>query len=77
MTITRAACRDLNPCPVTAASSMFGDFLEPLEDIHKAIGRYVDRGITGHMLQILDPAERELPFGGRTRFEAWKTREPP
>ncbi len=57
------------PLPRHGSIVMFGDFLEPLEDIHKAIGRYVDRGITGHMLQILDPAERELPFGGRTRFE--------
>lgn len=48
---------------------MVSDFLEPLPDLHKAISGYVDRGVRGHLLQILDPAEQFLPFGGRTRFE--------
>jgi uncharacterized protein (DUF58 family) len=25
--------------------------------------------VKGHLLQVLDPAEEDLPFSGRTRFE--------
>ncbi len=57
------------PLPRHSNVVLFGDFLEPLEDINRAIGAYADRGVRGHMVQILDPAERALPFGGRTRFE--------
>ncbi len=48
---------------------LLSDFLEPLEDINRAIGLFADRGVHGHVLQILDPAEQDLPFRGRTEFE--------
>jgi uncharacterized protein (DUF58 family) len=48
---------------------MFSDFLEPLPELHAALAGYVDRGVRGHLMQILDPAEQSLPFAGRTRFE--------
>ena len=48
---------------------MISDFLEPLDEINRAIGVFSDRGVDGYILQILDPAELSLPFGGRTRFE--------
>ena len=33
------------------------------------VGRLAARGATGHVIQILDPAEEALPFSGRIRFE--------
>lgn len=48
---------------------LIGDFLEPLDDIRKAIGHFAALPVTGHILQILDPAEAELPFRGRVRFQ--------
>ncbi|MBW4022097.1 MAG: DUF58 domain-containing protein [Proteobacteria bacterium] len=48
---------------------LIGDFLEPLEDIRAAIGYFAGIPVSGHILQVLDPAEAELPFRGRIRFE--------
>lgn len=57
------------PLPRHARVVFISDFLEPLPGINAAIGGFADRGVTGHLLQILDPAEEALPFKGRTRFE--------
>ena len=51
---------------------MIGDLLSPLDSIDKMVGRYVNRGVRGHMLQILDTAEATLPFGGRVRFAGFE-----
>ena len=48
---------------------LMGDFLEPLADIRTAIGYFAGIPVTGHVLQVIDPAEAELPFRGRIRFE--------
>ena len=48
---------------------LLSDFIEPLVDLNRAIGFFSDLGVQGHVLQILDPAEQDLPFRGRTRFE--------
>jgi uncharacterized protein (DUF58 family) len=48
---------------------LMGDFLEPLPDIRDAIGYFAGIPVTGHILQVIDPAEAELPFRGRIRFE--------
>ena len=48
---------------------LMGDFLEPLADIRAAIGYFAAIPVTGHILQVIDPAEAELPFRGRIRFE--------
>ena len=29
----------------------------------------LEHGVAGHLLQVLDPAEEDLPFAGRARFE--------
>jgi uncharacterized protein (DUF58 family) len=49
----------------------FSDFLSPVSDIETALTRLSGGGLAGHLLQIVDPAEQEFPFAGRTRFE-WK-----
>ena len=59
----------LEPLPRDARMVLAGDFLAPLEDIGAVIGAYAARGVRGHLLQILDPAEESLPFGGRVEFE--------
>lgn len=46
------------------------DFLGPLEAVEQALARAADRGAKGALLQILDPAEEDFPFDGRTIFES-------
>ncbi|MGO8866236.1 MAG: DUF58 domain-containing protein [Alphaproteobacteria bacterium] len=48
---------------------LMGDLLAPLEEIDALVRRFAGRGLKGHLLQVLDPAEETLPFVGRTRFE--------
>jgi uncharacterized protein (DUF58 family) len=54
--------------PRHARLVLFGDFLSPLEQIHAAIGRLAAIPVSGHILQVLDPAEALLPYTGRVRF---------
>jgi len=49
---------------------LLGDLLEPLDEIDAVMRRYAAMGVKGHLLQILDPVEETLPFGGRVRFES-------
>lgn len=46
------------------------DFMGPRADVLPRLAEAAGRGISGVMLQILDPAEEEFPFAGRTRFES-------
>lgn len=48
---------------------MLGDLLSPLADVQEVVSRLAATPATGHMLQILDPAEEALPYAGRVRFE--------
>lgn len=62
----------LEPLPRYANLVMFSDFLGPLEEITAAVGTYAARGLRGHLVQVLDPAEESLPFAGRIRFEGFE-----
>ncbi|MBT7759338.1 MAG: DUF58 domain-containing protein [Rhodospirillaceae bacterium] len=55
--------------PRFAQLVIFSDFLAPLEQIETMVKGFADQGASGHLLQILDPAEEDLPFQGRTEFE--------
>jgi len=57
------------PLPRHGTLVLFGDFLDPLELCAAMVRGYAERGIKGHIMQILDPAEESLPFDGRIRFE--------
>jgi uncharacterized protein (DUF58 family) len=57
------------PLPRHAEVVLVGDFLSPLPEIDHAVRAIAARGINGHIMQVLDPAEEDLPFTGRTRFE--------
>ena len=46
----------------------FSDFLEP--DAASAMERLAREGIAGHLVRIVDPAEEDFPYSGRTRFES-------
>jgi uncharacterized protein (DUF58 family) len=58
--------------PVTKNSQFvwLSDFLSPLSEIETAMRRLSRSGLTGHLVRIVDPAEEDFPFTGRTRFEA-------
>ncbi len=59
----------MEPLPRYAHIALFSDFLGPIEEIEEAIATYAARGLAGHLVQVLDPAEESLPFSGRIRFE--------
>ena len=47
---------------------LFGDFLDPIEAIRARIDEIAGTGVSGHLVQVLDPAEETLPYEGRTEF---------
>ena len=54
---------------VTNGRALFvSDFLGDIAGVEAALARAVDRGVKGVLLQVLDPAEEEFPFDGRTIF---------
>jgi len=46
------------------------DFLSPLGELETTMRRIAREGLTGHLVRIVDPAEEDFPFAGRTRFES-------
>ncbi|MGI9462330.1 MAG: DUF58 domain-containing protein, partial [Aestuariivirgaceae bacterium] len=47
---------------------LIGDFLSPLDEISDSLSALAAEGTTGHLVQVLDPAEETFPFEGRTEF---------
>jgi len=62
--------------PRHARVVLFGDFLAPLPDIQAELAWLASVPVTGHLLQILDPAEMDLPYAGRVRFEGLEREAP-
>lgn len=58
----------VEPLPRHAQTVLFGDLLSPLPDIHAIVAGLTGRGLRGHLVQILDPAEETLPYDGRVDF---------
>ena len=46
----------------------FSDFLE--EGVFDTMRRLSHLGVEGHLVRIIDPAEEDFPYSGRTRFES-------
>lgn len=46
------------------------DFLGALDPLETALTAAADRGVRGLLLQVLDPAEENFPYEGRTIFES-------
>jgi uncharacterized protein (DUF58 family) len=63
------------PLPRLAQLVWLGDFLAPLDEINTTVAHFAGSGLKGHLLQIVDPAEEDLPFAGRVRFEGVEERE--
>lgn len=60
---------EIENLPRYARVVMIGDFLSPLPEVKAAVAAFEGRGVRGHVVQVLDPAEESLPFGGRIRFQ--------
>lgn len=46
------------------------DYLGPRDALIAQIGQAADQGVRGAIVQVLDPAEQDFPFDGRTIFES-------
>lgn len=46
------------------------DFLSPIPKIEAELRRFTQAGLSGTLVHIVDPAEEDFPYEGRTRFEA-------
>lgn len=57
------------PLPRNAHVVLIGDLLTSLEEIDRIVRGYAEAGMRGYILQVLDPAEETLPYGGRIRFQ--------
>ncbi|MFV2093156.1 MAG: DUF58 domain-containing protein [Hyphomicrobiales bacterium] len=47
---------------------IFSDFLDPIENTSARLSSLAARGMQGHLVQILDPAEEVFPYEGRHEF---------
>jgi uncharacterized protein (DUF58 family) len=65
----RAGLPAVEPLPRAGQLVLIGDFLGALDATNKMIAGFAAAGVNGHILQIVDPAEEDLPFDGRVRFE--------
>jgi uncharacterized protein (DUF58 family) len=58
------------PVPFARGNQLvwFSDFLD--EAAFDAMKSLSQRGVEGHLVRIVDPAEEDFPYSGRTRFES-------
>ena len=47
---------------------LISDFLDPVPDIARRLSAIASAGVSGHLVQVLDPAEETLPYEGRAEF---------
>ncbi len=55
--------------PRHARVVMISDFFSDLDAFRAQLRGFVGQGVRGHLLQVIDPAEEDLPFNGRVRFD--------
>ena len=73
LTETAPSDAALPPDAAVTKNSQFvwlSDFLSPVGEIEAVLRRLSHAGLTGHLVHVIDPAEEDFPFQGRTRFEA-------
>ncbi len=54
--------------PRYSGAILISDFLDPPDDIVQRIKVIAAAGVSGHLVQVLDPAEETLPYEGRAEF---------
>jgi uncharacterized protein (DUF58 family) len=56
--------------PLTRGNQLvwFSDFLD--DGVVETMAKLSRRGVEGHLVRIVDPAEEDFPYSGRTRFES-------
>jgi uncharacterized protein (DUF58 family) len=59
----------LVPLPAHGTVVLVSDWLDPLDKIEAVVRHYASSGVRGHLVQVLDPAEEDLPFAGHVKFE--------
>ena len=66
--------KEANSLPPSARLARFtgcvliSDFLEPPEAVTERLRALAGDGVSGHLVQVLDPAEETLPYEGRAEF---------
>lgn len=48
---------------------ILSDLWSPLAEIEATIARLATRGLHGHVVQVVDPAEETFPYSGRVEFQ--------
>jgi uncharacterized protein (DUF58 family) len=55
--------------PRFSGALLVGDFFDRPEDIRDAVAPMAEAGMSGHLVQVVDPAEETLPYAGRVEFQ--------
>jgi uncharacterized protein (DUF58 family) len=53
-----------------SSALLFGDFLDPPETVAARLNEMAEGGVSGHLVQVLDPAEETLAYEGRMEFRS-------
>ena len=56
--------------PPRSRAAFLSDFLGDIDPAREALTAAADRGVSGILMQVLDPQEEAFPFDGRTVFES-------
>lgn len=64
------ATPELRGAPSRSRAVFLSDFMGDIAPVREALTGAADRGISGALVQILDPTEEAFPFDGRTIFES-------
>ncbi len=64
------AAPELRGAPARSRAVFVSDYMGDIAPVRAALTSAADRGISGALLQVLDPAEEAFPFDGRTIFES-------
>jgi uncharacterized protein (DUF58 family) len=55
--------------PRFSTALFLGDFFDSPAAIGSAIAPMAEAGVSGHLVQVVDPAEETLPYAGRVEFQ--------
>lgn len=63
-------CPNIIGLPPFSRAVFVSDFMGDPEEVETALAMAVDRGVQGALVQVLDPAEQDFPYDGRTIFQS-------